>query len=124
MTLKKVIKEITQINFKNYDFNISYCGMYRFEKLRTKLGVHKVLPFNRLCYLHDRAYFLLEENFNSLSFLDWIYLKFWIDAKFLTQMIKSTDDDPSRIKYITMPIFYVLVTVMTPVYYLVMKKNQ
>jgi hypothetical protein len=47
--VKKITKELKLMELNDYNPNISYCGMWKFNKLRTKFKIHKILPFNKFC---------------------------------------------------------------------------
>jgi hypothetical protein len=100
-----------------YDPNISYCGSWTGNAIRTKLKLQEKLPFNSCCYAHDCDYnFLFNVNLNITRKL---ILKAFIDWNFLKNMIKVS-------KFYQLPIafiFYGIVTIFTPIYFFRFRKS-
>jgi len=117
------ISELKRLDLLGYDSNISYCGSWSLNSFRSKLGIHHILPFNRLCYLHDKGYSLLTKHFHKLNLWQFLKYKFIIDYKFLIQMRSSEDKRHSKkLHNVTAPVFFSIVILMTPIYYFRMKK--
>ncbi len=120
-TEKQIIKEINLLNFEGYNENISYCGMWCFNDLRTKLKIHKILPFNRFCFLHDKGYYLISKYFKELTFKEFLRLKNLIDQIFLKNMLEKANKTETYIlknyKKIIAKSFFKIVTFATPIYY-------
>lgn len=105
------------MNFDFYDENISYCGLWAGNKYRSKLGVQKWLPFNRFCFLHDKGYYLIAQNFKSLSFLEVLRLKAFIDDIFYKNMQTQAKQEKSFSKMMTAKSFYFIIKIFTPIYF-------
>lgn len=116
--------DLAIINALGYNPNISYCGSWSLNSFRSKLGVHKLLPFNRSCYLHDKGYYILTKHFKKLTLYQFLYYKFKIDYEFLIRMRSSDNKKHSKVLHnITCPIFFTIVVLMTPIYYFRIKKQ-
>jgi hypothetical protein len=100
-----------------YDSETSYCGSWSGNTLRTKLKIHKILPFNSCCYAHDCDYnFLFNLDIDTKRKL---LLKVFIDWNFLKNMIKN-----SKVYHLPIAfIFYGIVTILTPIYFFRFRKS-
>lgn len=115
--MKDLYKEAQNMNFDFYDENISYCGLWAGNKYRSKLGVQKWLPFNRFCFLHDKGYYLIAQNFKSLSFLEVLRLKAFIDDIFYKNMQTQAQEQKSFSKLAVAKSFYFIIKIFTPIYF-------
>ena len=118
---KDFVKKIKALNLKGYNKNISYCGLWAGNGYRSKLKIHKILPFNRFCYLHDNGYHLLTQLFPKLTFKEYLYYKFLIDEIFHQNMLKGSKKTKNIIvrnyKKIVDRSFFTIVGLCTPIYY-------
>lgn len=117
----EIIKEVASLNLSNFNEDISYCGNWSLNDFRSSFNVHKWLPFNRMCYIHDKGYFYLSEKFGELRALDFLLLKIYIDVLFLASMIKATfihkNSFVQLYKFIVAVLFFVIVLLFTPIYW-------
>jgi hypothetical protein len=111
-------KDIISLNYEFYDENISYCGLWAGNSYRTKLNIHKLLPFNKFCFLHDKGYYLIAQNFKSMSFKEVLQTKAIIDDIFYKNMITQAEQEKSVSKLMTAKSFYFIIKVFTPIYFL------
>jgi hypothetical protein len=118
MEIKDLFKQVQLMNFDLYDENISYCGLWAGNKYRSRLGIQKILPFNKFCFLHDKGYYLIFQNFKTLSFLEIMKLKRFIDKTFFENMKRQASEENKNSKIFWAYVFYNVVTIMTPIYYL------
>jgi hypothetical protein len=117
-TLNNLLTEAQTLNFEFYNENISYCGLWAGNSYRTKLNVHKILPFNKLCFLHDKGYYLISQNFKTLSFKEVLTLKAFIDDIFYKNMQTQAREEKSTFKMICAGGFYFVIKIFTPLYFL------
>lgn len=115
--MQEIEKEIDAVDLSGYDKDISYCGSWNLNEVRSKIGVQRLLPFNRICYLHDKGYYILTKHFHNLSLLELLKYKFKIDYKFLQDMRNSDEDYNIILKEVTSALFFTIVILMTPIYY-------
>ncbi len=109
-------KEILRLNFDFYDENISYCGLWAGNKYRSRIGVQKWLPFNKFCFLHDKGYYLIAQNFKSMSFSEVMNVKARIDNIFYNNMKRQAEEEKSVSKLMTAKTFFYIIKIMTPIY--------
>lgn len=107
-------------NMEIHDYNpkISYLGSWGFNSLRTKLNIHKILPFNKEAFLHDKHYFLIWNA--QLKFIMLLYYKLLVDYIFLRNCLKSSLEVPpiARVNCILFAFFcFCIVILFTPIYY-------
>jgi len=117
-TISQLLTEAQTLNFDFYDENISYCGLWAGNSYRTKLNIHKLLPFNKFCYLHDKGYYLIWKNFQTLTFREVLTLKALIDDIFYKNMITQAQQEKSISKLFYSKSFYFIVKIMTPIYFI------
>lgn len=117
-TISQLLTEAQTLNFEFYNENISYCGLWLLNDFRTKLKVHKWLPFNKFCFLHDKGYYLIKQNFKNLSFKEVLTLKALIDDIFYNNMKTQAQQEKSISKLFYSKSFFYIVKIMTPVYFL------
>lgn len=121
------MSQIVQLNNTNYmDLGNFYCGCYYLDTPRTKLiklmGLFKTLiGINRACFIHDKHYnFIFPLPLNILTFLMY---KLAVDTIFLLNCFKfARKNIYVLLKYCLAIIFYIIVIVATPIYYVVYKK--
>ena len=116
--MEEFLNKINLLNFQQYNENISYCGNWSGNEWRSKLGLQKILPFNKFCFLHDKGYKLLTDNFKILSFWQVIKYKWIIDNIFYSNMKSQAIQEKSFYKMITARLFFSIVVFGTPIYYL------
>lgn len=111
-------KQLLNLNYDFYDENISYCGLWAGNGYRTKLKIHKWLPFNRFCYLHDKGYYLIQQNFKSMTFKEVLEVKARIDEIFYRNMQTQAREEKSFSKLATAKTFLFIIKIMTPIYFI------
>jgi hypothetical protein len=119
-----VLERIRNLEIHDYNPNISYLGTWGRNGWRTKLNIHKILPFNKEAFRHDKHYFLLWGL--NLQFLTLLFYKLIIDLIFFKNCLK---DSLSRnlFKMSAKSCFalfcFLVVVLMTPIYYLLYAKK-
>jgi hypothetical protein len=112
------------LNFFDYDKNISYLGSWKYNNFRTKLNIHKILPFNFEAFKHDKRYYLLFRLEYNLFIV--LIVKLIIDLFFLYECLKISIEI-NLIKMFFKMIFalicFLIVVLMTPIYYFRYKKK-
>lgn len=117
-TISHLLTEAQLLNFDFYNENISYCGLWFLNDFRTKLKIHKLLPFNKFCFLHDKGYYLIKQNFKTLTMKEVLTLKALIDEIFYKNMKRQAAEEKSFSKLATAKTFFFIVKIMTPFYFL------
>jgi hypothetical protein len=121
--MNSIDDDLRRVDLLGYESDISYCGSWSLNSFRSRIGVHRLLPFNRSCYLHDKGYSILTKHFHKLNLFQFLKYKFIIDYKFLMQMRSSESKKHSKVLHnVTAPIFFTIVILMTPIYYFRIKK--
>lgn len=124
------IKKSNNINGMNEE--LFYCGMWKFNEIRTKIIKFLLLfqclvGINKACYIHDKHYNLL---FNAqLGIFNLLKYKIIVDTIFLYNCFKyALENKESKIKIpyrlCLAVFFYFFVLFMTPYYYYVYRAKK